>query len=85
MRRPRSWTGTGVPLYEALSVARRAQPGSAAGDLPERWSQATLAAEDARFFRHPGVDPLAMARAVWHNLRALPPASRAAPRSRSRR
>ena len=29
---------------------------------------AVLAAEDKRFFRHPGVDPLAMLRAAWLNL-----------------
>ncbi len=32
--------------------------------------QATLAAEDARFYRHPGVDPLAVLRAAWQNWRA---------------
>lgn len=31
---------------------------------------ATLAAEDRRFFHHPGIDPLAIARAAWQNLRA---------------
>ena len=31
---------------------------------------AVLAAEDRRFFAHPGVDPLAAARAAWQNLRA---------------
>ena len=30
---------------------------------------AVLAAEDRRFFAHPGVDPLAIARATWQNLR----------------
>ena len=30
--------------------------------------QAVLAAEDRRFWRHPGVDPLALARAAWQNL-----------------
>ncbi|PYQ14734.1 MAG: hypothetical protein DMF80_11760 [Acidobacteria bacterium] len=29
-----------------------------------------LAAEDRRFFHHPGVDPLALLRAGWHDLRA---------------
>ncbi len=32
--------------------------------------RAVLAAEDRRFFRHPGVDPLALARAAWQDLRA---------------
>lgn len=31
--------------------------------------KATLAAEDRRFFRHCGVDPLAIVRAAWQNLR----------------
>lgn len=39
-------------------------------ELPEHVVHAVLAAEDARFFRHPGVDPLAIARAtlqvLWH-------------------
>ena len=41
-----------------------------ADDLPPALVAATLAAEDRRFFIHPGVDPLALVRAVWHNLRA---------------
>lgn len=31
---------------------------------------ALVATEDQRFYRHPGVDPVAIARAVWDNLRA---------------
>ena len=30
---------------------------------------ATVATEDERFWQHPGVDPIAFARAVWYNLR----------------
>src|SRR5215813_9689746 len=37
--------------------------------LPDRVVRATLALEDRRFFAHPGVDPLAMLRASWFNLR----------------
>jgi penicillin-binding protein 1C len=36
--------------------------------LPDRVVRATLALEDRRFWSHPGVDPLAVARALWHNL-----------------
>ncbi len=32
--------------------------------------EAVLAAEDRRFYRHPGVDPVAVARAAWSDLRA---------------
>jgi penicillin-binding protein 1C len=36
--------------------------------LPERVVRATLALEDHRFWSHPGVDPIAVARALWHLL-----------------
>jgi penicillin-binding protein 1C len=38
--------------------------------IPPRVERAFLAAEDRRFGHHPGVDPLALARAVGQNLRA---------------
>ncbi len=38
-------------------------------ELPPRVVAATLALEDRRFGRHPGVDALAVGRAVWQNLR----------------
>jgi len=37
--------------------------------VPERVAAATLAIEDRRFALHPGVDPVALARAAWQNLR----------------
>jgi penicillin-binding protein 1C len=42
-------------------------PGS---DLPPQLRAAFIAAEDARFLHHPGVDPLATVRALWRNLRS---------------
>lgn len=36
--------------------------------LPDRVVRATLALEDRRFWDHPGVDPRAVARALWQNL-----------------
>ncbi len=36
---------------------------------PERVVRATIALEDRRFWRHPGVDPLAVLRAIWQHLR----------------
>ncbi len=38
-------------------------------DLPKHLLAAVLAAEDARFARHPGIDPLGVVRAAWVNLR----------------
>ncbi|MEW6335817.1 MAG: penicillin-binding protein 1C [Acidobacteriota bacterium] len=40
------------------------------GTVSPHLVHAVLAAEDRRFFRHPGVDPLALARAAWQDLRA---------------
>lgn len=37
-------------------------------DLPPKAVAATLAAEDRRYFEHPGVDALAALRALWQNL-----------------
>ena len=38
--------------------------------VPDKFAAALIAAEDKRFRRHPGVDPLALARSAWANLRA---------------
>jgi len=38
-------------------------------DTPQKMIQAVLAAEDDRFYEHPGVDYLGLMRAVWHLLR----------------
>ena len=58
----------GRVLYEALSRdGSRIRPLEAAG-LPPVLEAATLAAEDRRFYSHPGVDPVALLRAARHNL-----------------
>ncbi|HMM12507.1 MAG TPA: penicillin-binding protein 1C, partial [Bacteroidales bacterium] len=38
--------------------------------LPHKYRTALLAYEDRRFYRHPGIDPLALLRAVAQNIRA---------------
>ena len=38
--------------------------------LPPKYQQALLSFEDQRFFAHPGIDPLAIGRALWLNLEA---------------
>ncbi len=40
------------------------------GQLPERYRVAVLEQEDRRFFYHPGVDPIALIRAFFSNLKA---------------
>jgi penicillin-binding protein 1C len=59
----------GVPLYESLSDRDARSRWIDAEKLPANVVKATLAAEDRRFFRHPGIDPLAIGRAAWSNAR----------------
>jgi penicillin-binding protein 1C len=61
----------GAPLYEALSSRGLRGRFLRADELPERLVQATLAAEDARYFRHAGIDPLAIVRAVVRDVATL--------------
>lgn len=61
----------GVPLYEALSGDGARSVALTADRLPPLLVAATIAAEDRRFWSHPGVDPIAMARAVKRDLMEL--------------
>jgi penicillin-binding protein 1C len=61
----------GEVLYEPLASTGNRAVWLTADKLPPRVIEATLAAEDRRFFGHPGVDPIATARAMLHNVRAL--------------
>ena len=59
----------GELLYEARNDdGLRGDPIDAHA-LPPHVVAATLAAEDHRFRRHPGLDPIAIARAAWANVR----------------
>jgi penicillin-binding protein 1C len=58
----------GVPLHEALSSDDTRVMRLTAGTLPPALVAATLAAEDRRFWRHPGIDPIAILRAVKTNV-----------------
>jgi penicillin-binding protein 1C len=59
---------SGNPLYEALGASGLRGEMLTADALPPALVRATLAAEDHRFYRHPGVDPVALGRAVRRNL-----------------
>jgi penicillin-binding protein 1C len=61
----------GLVLYEARSAGGTRGSRLSPGELSETVVSATVAAEDARFWRHPGLDPIAIARAALHNVRAL--------------
>ena len=60
--------GTYLTQVGHLSGGRRIDYGYWATELPDRVVQATLALEDRRFWWHPGVDPLALLRAVGQHL-----------------
>jgi penicillin-binding protein 1C len=58
----------GVPLYESLSAEGTRSVLLSPSDLPPVLVAATVAAEDRRFWRHPGVDPFAILRALERNV-----------------
>jgi len=59
---------SGTLLYAFLNEAEQWCFPRGLEDFSPRLIQATLAAEDERFYWHPGVDPLAIVRAAWQNL-----------------
>jgi len=60
----------GTPLRVTLGAAGTRAEWAALDAISPHVVQATLAAEDRRFFVHPGIDALAVARAAIGNLRA---------------
>ena len=40
-------------------------------DLPEFYINAVISVEDHRFRRHPGIDPIAICRAAWTDIKAM--------------
>lgn len=60
----------GEVLYESLSASGARGERVAADQLPPLVVNATVAAEDYRFFQHSGIDVKAVLRAAVHNMRA---------------
>ena len=61
----------GTPLRHLLDeTGQRSTPVVPMNQIPKPLSMATLAAEDARFFHHSGVDLAAVLRSLWMNFRA---------------
>ncbi len=56
-------------LYEVIDPDAGKQISLDLSSLPQTCIDATLATEDSRFYLHPGVDPIAIGRAVVQNLR----------------
>ena len=61
----------GVPLYEARAEDGTRAISLSAETLPPVLVAATIAAEDRRFWQHPGIDPVAMLRAAKRDLLEL--------------
>ena len=61
----------GEVLYEPLASTGNRAEWLTAATLPDKIVAATLAAEDRRFFQHPGIDPVSTSRAMLHNLKAM--------------
>jgi penicillin-binding protein 1C len=60
----------GEPLYEARSTSGLRSNALEASAIPQSLAAATIAAEDVRFRWHPGIDPIAVARALLRDARA---------------
>ncbi len=58
----------GKLLYEVVDQQAGKQIDLSLANIPPACVQATIATEDERFFSHFGVDPIAIARAVWQNV-----------------
>ncbi|MCY3779720.1 MAG: transglycosylase domain-containing protein [Chloroflexi bacterium] len=56
-------------LYEILPGERGRNRQLRLSQMPIDCVNAVIATEDANYFRHPGVDPVGIARALWLNLR----------------
>lgn len=57
-------------LLQVFGAERESRQLVTIDELPRHFVQAVLAAEDAEFYQHLGVDPLGIARALWVNIRA---------------
>jgi penicillin-binding protein 1C len=60
----------GEPLRIFLPADEKYRFPVTLNDVPPELIRALIASEDRHFFHHPGVDPVAMLRASWSNLRA---------------
>ena len=59
-----------VPLQEKIAEIRQKPSYTEIEDLPQIYLDAVVAVEDKRFYHHPGIDPMSIARAVRNDIRA---------------
>lgn len=58
------------PLAEKIAGIQAIEDYTPLGQLPELYRNAVIAVEDHRFYEHPGIDVIAIGRALLHDLRA---------------
>jgi 1A family penicillin-binding protein len=63
-------SSSGKPIAKVYGTDWRVTPPVLIENLPRHVSDAFVAAEDVRFRRHPGIDPIGMLRAALKNVRA---------------
>ena len=59
------------PVAQVVEEVRSSDGYVGSDELPETYLDAVVAIEDHRFYEHPGIDPIAIARAAWHDLTTL--------------
>ena len=60
-----------MPLEKRVAQVRSQENYTSFEELPATYVDAVIAAEDARFLQHGGVDPVALGRALWNDLKAM--------------
>ena len=58
-----------LPLEQAVADIRAKEHYTVYDDLPTTYVRAVVAVEDKRFYKHGGIDPIGIARAVYVNIR----------------
>lgn len=58
------------PLETRVEEIRSREDFTTYSELPQFYIEATVSVEDHRFMWHPGVDPIAIGRALWKDLKA---------------
>lgn len=59
-----------VSLEDRVSEIREKENFTSYDELPEIYVQAVVSVEDKRFFMHSGIDPIAICRAILHDIQA---------------
>ena len=57
-------------VTERITALRRSEKYTALEDIPDIYEDAVVATEDHRFYKHWGVDPISMIRALYENIRS---------------